>query len=303
MQFPQILSSLTLAIILGEENSHDKRNTMVQNSVIMLLVIMVAFIGCGEDELGEVKPKNVVDLSPLGMTLIPAGNFEMGDHLDSVDRALPVHIVELDAFYMDVNEVTVGQFRQFIQQSGYDYGGNWLDVDKYSPTVNHPMIYVTWYDAVAYAKWAGKRLPTEAEWEYAARGGLIGKRYPWADAESVARKYANYYGTGGKDRWGESAAPVGKFKSNGYGLYDMAGNVWELCADWYHGNYYSNSPTKNPLGPDTGQLFDWGGPCRVLRGGSWYSTASTLHVAFRAFLIPDDRHYFTGFRCVSGLPE
>ncbi|MEE2619495.1 MAG: SUMF1/EgtB/PvdO family nonheme iron enzyme, partial [Candidatus Poribacteria bacterium] len=92
---------------------------MVQNSVIMLLVIMVAFIGCGEDELGEVKPKNVVDLSPLGMTLIPAGNFEMGDHLDSVDRALPVHIVELDAFYMDVNEVTVSQFRQFIQQSGY----------------------------------------------------------------------------------------------------------------------------------------------------------------------------------------
>ena len=78
MQFPQILSSLTLAIILGEENSHDKRNTMVQNSVIMLLVIMVAFIGCGEDELGEVKPKNVADLSPLGMTLIPEGSFEMG---------------------------------------------------------------------------------------------------------------------------------------------------------------------------------------------------------------------------------
>ena len=89
-------------------------------------------------------------------------------------KGLPVHIVALDAFYMDVNEVTVGRFRQFIQQSRYDYGGNWLDVDKYSPTVNHPMIYVTWYDAVAYTKWANKRLPTEAKSKYAARDGLIG---------------------------------------------------------------------------------------------------------------------------------
>ena len=276
---------------------------MIQRSVVVLLVIMVIFIGCGNDELERMKPKYARDLLPVGMVLIPAGSFEMGDHLDNLPRALPVHTVELNAFYMDINEVTVGQFRQFIQQSEYNYEGNWLNVNKYSPTIDHPMIYVTWRDAVTYAEWAGKRLPTEAEWEYAARGGLIGKRYSWADAESVARKYANYHGTSGKDRWDKSTAPVGRFKPNGYGLYDMAGNVWEWCADWYNGNYYSNSPAKNPLGPDTGQLFDWGGPCRVLRGGSWHNAASALHVAFRAFLISDDRRYFTGFRCVSGLPE
>ena len=269
----------------------------------MLLMMLAISISCSNDEFERVNPKDIDDSSPLGMALIPSGSFEMGDHLDNVERALPVHTVELDAFYMDVNEVTVGQFKQFIQLSGYNYEGNWLDVDKHSPTADHPMIYVTWYDAMAYSKWAGKRLPTEAEWEYAARGGLIGKRYPWADAESVARKYANYYGTGGKDRWNKSSAPVGKFKPNKYGLYDMAGNVWEFCADWYNEKYYKNSPTKNPLGPDTGQLFDWGGPCRVLRGGSWHSAASALNVAFRGFSIPDDRHYFTGFRCVSEIPE
>ena len=270
---------------------------------LMLLMMLAISISCSNDEFERVNPKDIDDSSPLGMALIPSGSFEMGDHLDNVERALPVHTVELDAFYMDVNEVTVGQFKQFIQLSGYNYEGNWLDVDKHSPTADHPMIYVTWYDAMAYSKWAGKRLPTEAEWEYAARGGLIGKRYPWADAESVARKYANYYGTGGKDRWNKSTAPVGKFKPNKYGLYDMAGNVWEFCADWYNEKYYKNSPTKNPPGPDTGQLFDWGGPCRVLRGGSWHSAASALNVAFRGFSIPDDRHYFTGFRCVSEIPE
>ena len=212
----------------------------------------------------------------------------------------PVHTVELDAFYMDVYEVTVGQFREFVNQSGYQWGDEWTtwnDVAKYSPGDEYPMIYVSWNDARAYAKWVGKRLPTEAEWEYAARGGLAGKRYPWGDDEKVARDHANYEGTGGKDVWegwpNGGTAPVGSFEANGYGLYDMAGNVWEWCQDWYDKDYYNNSPTKNPPGPDTGSS-------RVLRGGSWDGHSNLLRVAYRSSYGPVNRLANFGFRCVSG---
>ena len=185
----------------------------------------------------------------------------MGDHFDESPAwmgATPVHTVTLDAFYMDTHEVTVGQFKQFVNQTGYNYGGNkwahryWSDVAKYSPGDGYPMVYVDWNDAVAYAEWAGKRLPTEAEWEYAARGGLEGKRYPWGNDTNVARNYANYSGTG-------RSAPVGSYPANGYSLYDMAGNVYEWCNDWHDGNYYTNSPVNNPQGPENGSR-------RVLRG-------------------------------------
>ena len=228
------------------------------------------------------------------MVLIPAGSFEMGDHFNEESRSeRPVHTVELDSFYMDVHEVTVGQFREFVNQSGYKYGDYWDSVAHFSPGGEYPMIYVNWNDATAYAKWAGKRLPTEAEWEYAARGGLVGKRYPWGD--EVTHNDANYAGTGGKDKWEWQAAPVGSFKANGYGLYDMAGNVWEWCQDWYGSDYYNNSPAKNPPGPETGSY-------RVLRGGGWYYSTGNLRVASRLGSTPYSGSANYGFRCVADLP-
>ena len=219
------------------------------------------------------------------MSLIPAGSFEMGDQrLFHPPNALPVHTVELDAFYMDVNEVTVGQFKRFVEESGYNYD-RWNSVAKYSPTDEHPMVEVTWNDATAYAQWADKRLPTEAEWEYVARGGLSGKRYPWGDDESVARDHANYLGTGSRDQWGGppngGTAPIGSFDSNGYGLYDMTGNVWEWCADWY----------------DDGQ------DSRALRGGSWDNLSFGLRITDRSFHLPNDADNYFGFRCVAELSE
>ena len=228
------------------------------------------------------------------MALIPAGSFQMGDSMNEPEywmkRSWPVHTVELDAFYMDVHEVTVGQFKQFVEESGYAYS-RWQDVTNYSPGTDYPMVYVTWHDAVAYAKWAGKRLPTEAEWEYAARGSLIGKRYPLGD--EITHDNANYAGTGGKDTW-DRCAPIGSFAANGYGLYDMTGNVWEWCADWYDTNYYATSPVKNLTGPDTGQY-------RVLRGGAWTDLANYLRVANRDLNFPFTRRHLIGFRCVAGF--
>jgi formylglycine-generating enzyme required for sulfatase activity len=236
------------------------------------------------------------------MVLIPAGSFEMGDHFGEGNkdgRELPVHTVELDAFYMDVYEVTVGQFREFVNQSGYNYN-RWNDVAEYSSGDKYPMVYVSWNDATAYAKWAGKRLPTEAEWEYAARGGLVGKRYFWGD-EKPDGSQCNFADKNTDYNWSDKTvddgykytAPVGSFIANGYGLYDMAGNVYEWCQDWYGKDYYSSSPTKNPLGPGSGSY-------RVLRGGSWRNTANDLRVAYRITYHPLYGTNAYGFRCVSG---
>ena len=189
---------LFLLVFFGCGDESSNQDEIVQDSV-------------GDEIVVEKEPEKEIVWEKDGkeMVLIPSGSFKMGDHFSegSTDER-PVHMVELDEFYMDVHEVTVGQFREFVIQTGYNYD-SWNEVAQYSPGDDYPMVYVSWEDAVAYAEWAGKRLPTEAAWEYAARGGLVGQRYVWGDDESLARDYANYSGTGGRDKWNRSTAPVG----------------------------------------------------------------------------------------------
>ena len=179
---------------------------------------------------------------------------------------------------------------------------------------DHPVVHVSWDDANAYAKWAGKRLPTEAEWEWAARGGLKNKKYPWGDEEITTGKVkANSwegsfpYDNTSKDLFFYSA-PVKSFEANGYGLYDMAGNVWEWCSDWYHYDYYKTlegKETTNPKGPDNS--YDPYNPYiaqRIIRGGSFLCNdtyCSGYRVASKMKSSPDTGSQHTGFRCVKDI--
>jgi formylglycine-generating enzyme required for sulfatase activity len=220
------------------------------------------------------------------MVLIPAGEFQMGSN--DYDDEKPVHTVYLDAFYMDKYEVTNALYKKFMDATGHKAPVYWNNSKYNAP--DQPVVGVSWHDAKAYADWAGKRLPTEAEWEKAARGGLVGKKYPWGD--ELTRDYANYYGNGGKDQW-SGTAPVGSFDPNGYDLYDMAGNVWEWCADRYDSDYYVESPKDNPQGPSSGTY-------RVLRGGAWNGDdPDDLRAATRYFNEPTLTGSNVGFRCVA----
>lgn len=216
----------------------------------------------------------------MTMAYIPAGVFLMGG--EEVYRA-PIHEVYLDAFWMDEHEVTYGQYKKFMEEARhyYDVSGEGED---------HPAIYISWYGAQAYCEWAGRRLPTEAEWEKAARGELDEKKYPWGDKEPVcddrAENGAQFSSCDGR------SVPVKSFSGNGYGLYDMAGNVYEWVSDWKDSGYYENSPAENPQGPASGYL-------RVLRGGAWDLQSYKMRVAERDEEYPSDSSYNIGFRCAA----
>jgi len=247
------------------------------------------------------------------MVLIPAGEFQMGSNESSDEK--PIHTVYLDAFYIDKYEVTNAQYRKFVKATGHKepegYGyvnGSWQNGFKPWSDPNfkgddQPVVCVKWEDAKVYADWVGKRLPTEAEWEKAARGGVTGKKYVWGDewppsknagnfADISAKKvFTNWSTIDGYDDGYAYTAPVGSFKPNGYGLYDMAGNVWEWCSDWYDSNYYVTSSKSNPAGPSSGST-------RVLRGGSWYYYFDFyLRVAYRLYYAPAGINSSVGFRC------
>jgi formylglycine-generating enzyme required for sulfatase activity len=229
------------------------------------------------------------------LVLIPAGEFLMGNEA-GFPAERPVHEVFLEAFYLSTCPVTNAQYQRFVAETGHRVpylddnrmqSDNW-DREKrmYPPGgAQHPVTLVSWQDAQAYCVWAGGRLPTEAEWEKAARGGLAGKLYPWGD--EINPGLANY-----DNRTGTT--PVGSYPPNDYGLCDMAGNVWEWVADWYDAKYYTRSPSDNPCGPEKGTV-------RVLRGGAWLLFPQFCRVAYRFRNSPEFRFNLIGFRLARSL--
>ncbi len=281
----------------------------------------------------DVNTNLLIDFNPpLGMVLIPAGSFTMGDNLDSESDAIPTNAA-VSAFYMDVNPVNYGQW-QAVYNWATNGGYGFVHAGS-GKAANHPVQTVDWYDAVKwsnarsqqasltpvyytdaeltqvytngevtpYVNWtaSGYRLPTEAEWEKAARGGLNGQRFPWGNAinESLANYVGqtnefsydlgpNGYNTEFTNGVTPYTSPVGYFAPNGYGLYDMAGNVFDWCWDWY-GTPYAGG--NDPRGPSSGTF-------RILRSGTWLSPAVASRCAERSGTYPNGAIYNLGFRCV-----
>ena len=232
--------------------------------------------------------------APAPMVEIPAGEFWMGvDGTIGLEDERPRHRIWLDAYSMDRHEVTTRHYAVFLSSTGHDVPWLWETVNL----VEHgdrPVIGVSWTDADAYCRWAGKRLPTEAEWEKAARG-TDDRAYPWGN-QPPTEELANF-GIGARFSYGQTLTPVGRYErgQSPYRLYDMAGNVWEWVSDWYEGAYYERSSARNPQGPETGQL-------KVLRGGSWSELPKYLLTYGRFKLDPATRNSYVGFRCVRSLP-
>ena len=282
---------------------------------------------------------------PEDMVLIPAGEFQMGSNKEKAnDREKPEHTVYVDSFYMDKYPVTNAQYKVFI-----DANPQWCKPHKRKPSKwnewdkakkrmfatmliyrkyhdgaylkhwhgsnfpagkdDHPVTHVSWYAAMAYSQWAGKRLPTEAEWEKAARGGLTGQKYPWGNSLDSNKAYSD-------ENFSETIS-VGKFPANNYGLHDIVGNVWEWCLDAYDPDFYTSSPLQNPIAgvnskEDFGKLISnfWEVTTdRVLRGGSLFTSSEPIQTAvrwngkpiFTSFLHSKYLSSFVaniGFRCV-----
>ncbi len=240
---------------------------------------------------------------------IPPGTFQMGcvpeDGLCYADE-LPRHSVTLTkGFWMGRTEVTVSTYKRFAKDTRRKMPPEPLETPFRTLSTkdggissefrrgpgkkeDRPVVNVIWEEAQAFCEWAGGRLPTEAEWEYAARGGHDGQVY--SSGNTVSHDDANYGNVGGRDQWRYSA-PAGSFEPNDYGLYDMAGNAWEWCSDWLDAFYYAESPPVDPPGPARGAD-------KVLRSGSWAFGPKYLRLSTRARGAPTDRGEDIGFRCV-----
>jgi formylglycine-generating enzyme required for sulfatase activity len=233
------------------------------------------------------------------MVFIPGGEFLRGRSYALPDDDLkwfptllrddrPVRTLRLNPFYLDVREVTNVEYAKFVEATGRRAPAHWRN-GKIPPRLeNLPVVNVTWQDAAAYAAWAGKRLPSEAEWERACRGLAEGAKYPWGESTPGAND-ARFNVLDGP-------CEVGKYKPNYFGVYDMAGNAWEWCSDWYEKDYYERAPAVNPRGPENGMY-------RLIRGGSWADVAKYLTCANRSWARPGERSPNIGFRCARDFPR
>ncbi len=297
--------------------------TTVNSSTSVSPTGMVS-VPAGEFQMGLTE-----DQYQEALTTCEASGMSQSNCQDLISNEIPGHTVYLDAFLIDQTEVTQAQFEQFVNDSGYktdaekqnlgfvfDFesvkwvgfpetdwknpGGPWTDRNVLG---NYPAAQISWNDAAAYCEWAGRRLPTEAEWEKAARG-TDGRLYPWGN-QALAANLLNFADKSLKSGWSDNniddgyafTSPVGSYPDGAspYGALDMAGNVGEWVADWYGETYYTETATKNPTGPTSGEF-------RVLRGGSWLYSGYFARTTSRAYDAVTNHYHNVGFRCAVSQP-
>ncbi len=245
---------------------------------IVLTAILLATLPAQSS--AQESTTNTSDKQLTELVLVTGGEFMMGQEGEANNS--PVHKVRLNSFYIDKHEVTNAQYHSFCMQTERALPIFWgMEEFRCGPDfADHPVVGVSWAAAKAYAEWAGKRLPTEAEWEFAARGGLAGKKFPGGD--EMDDTAANFKSDG--------TVPVTSYQANGYGLYEVSGNVREWVADYYEEFYYSASPEDNPKGPESGTF-------RAVRGGGWKSGKMCCTVDARICLPTYWVDFAVGFRC------
>ncbi|MGE3062655.1 MAG: formylglycine-generating enzyme family protein [bacterium] len=287
-----LIIALVVALLFG-------LNVSISRNKNKPVIADMKFIG--ENSRGYEEYLNEKDSSV--MILVPEGNFMMGDDAHEIGEE-PKHQVYLDEYYIGKYEVTNQQYKRFCDETKREYPKDpeFKGMEQYfTKYPNYPVVMVTWHDAQAYCKWSGMRLPTEAEWEKAARSS-DSRTYPWGDDDPSDGRYCNHtfnesdyhyderYVVYADDGY-EYTSPVGLFEwgVSPYGCYDMAGNVWEWCFDWYGWDAYRNSLKDNPKGPQKGEL-------KVIRGGSFYFSFSSIRSAFRVGSDPQFGFLHTGFR-------
>jgi len=269
---------------------------LLVSTVLCVLLNMSPLFAADQPPQALLTPPTGKDGAP--MVEVPAGSFPMGVPQGDRDGGLdeyPRHDVFVDTFFIDKFEVTNGRYLEFVKATGHRIPQNpkdptrnlWQGAAISDSLSDRPVINVDWFDAEAYCKWAGKRLPAEAEWEKAAKG-TTDRRFPWGNVEPTV-KHLNF-----NQKWiGEKTLmPVGSYEAgkSPFGAYDMAGNVWEWVNDWYDARYYEKSPAKNPKGPDSGIK-------KVIRGAGWQNETPTVRIFTRVDSDLTIRNESTGFRC------